>query len=230
MADNPENIRLPRLRDVIHDHPFFFYPYFLLLLFTAIAMGFYDYKEMFFSIHGLNAPFWDDFFYYGTYLGDGLLSFFVAAMLLFVRYRLAIAAGITFIITGIVAQLLKNFVFEGRHRPFRVLTEAPDFNVIEGLELHSYHSFPSGHTATGFAIFAFLALVIKRPPVSILCFLIAVMVGYSRIYLGQHFFVDVYAGSVVGVTCAILGYWFLEVKKPGKLLRKNWMEKSLLRN
>jgi membrane-associated phospholipid phosphatase len=40
-------------------------------------------------------------------------------------------------------------------------------------------------------------------PISILFFLLAIACGYSRLYLGQHFFADVYAGSIVGTLLSV---------------------------
>jgi membrane-associated phospholipid phosphatase len=54
-------------------------------------------------------------------------------------------------------------------------------------------------------------------------FLIAVVVAYSRVYLSQHFMMDITAGSVTGVVFTFAAFvWF------GKL-NKTWLENSILR-
>jgi undecaprenyl-diphosphatase len=61
-------------------------------------------------------------------------------------------------------------------------------------------SFPSGHTATTFA----LALVVAWhfPVWSVPLFLLAAVIGYSRIYVGVHFLSDVIAAAVIGLGSA----------------------------
>ena len=63
------------------------------------------------------------------------------------------------------------------------------------------NSFPSGHTmgAFGFCMLLHHLLPQKKWYVTIVLFLLAIGCGYSRIYLGQHFFSDVLAGSLIGV-------------------------------
>ena len=46
----------------------------------------------------------------------------------------------------------------------------------------------------------------KKKPLGILFFLLAVIVGLSRIYLSQHFFMDIYFGSIVGVVITSILY------------------------
>ena len=44
----------------------------------------------------------------------------------------------------------------------------------------------------------------------------AILVGYSRIYLSQHFFEDVYAGSIIGVVITIIVYFSInKINKSG---------------
>jgi len=76
--------------------------------------------------------------------------------------------------------------------------------------MHSSHSFPSGHTITAFAFFLALAFFTKRPAIHFLYFLLAVLVGYSRVYLSQHFAIDVLAGSFVGVSVTILCKFYFD--------------------
>jgi undecaprenyl-diphosphatase len=58
-------------------------------------------------------------------------------------------------------------------------------------------SFPSGHTATTFALATLLAC--QFPQWAPLLFLLATAVGYSRIYVGVHFVSDVVAAAGIGI-------------------------------
>lgn len=98
-------------------------------------------------------------------------------------------------------------------RPLLYFNKAEWMHLVEGQPEQYYYSFPSGHTAGAFAFYCFLSLLLpdKRRYLAILFFLLAMTVAYSRIYLSQHFYNDVYAGSIVGtVTCLCI---FLLLRK-----------------
>lgn len=63
-------------------------------------------------------------------------------------------------------------------------------------------SFPSGHTAASFAAAAALYAIDRRWGIA--AYLFAVLMGFSRLYLGVHFPTDVLAGAVIGVLMARL--------------------------
>jgi len=90
-------------------------------------------------------------------------------------------------------------------RPLGYFNKAEWMHLVEGQPEQYYYSFPSGHTAGAFAFYCFLSLLLPnggRQYFAVLFFVIAAAVGYSRIYLSQHFYNDVYAGSITGaVTC-----------------------------
>ena len=111
---------------------------------------------------------------------------------------------------------LKNLI--GRERPFQ---------KIEGLEIlchrpHDY-SFPSGHTAVSFAA-ATAVLLGGYKRLGALLLLYAVLVGFSRMYLGVHYPTDVIAGALIGASSA-LGVIFSD-KLIAKLRKKNPLFKS----
>jgi undecaprenyl-diphosphatase len=58
-------------------------------------------------------------------------------------------------------------------------------------------SFPSGHTATTFALATVLAW--HFPPAAIPLLLLAAVIGYSRVYVGVHFLSDVAVAAVIGI-------------------------------
>jgi undecaprenyl-diphosphatase len=63
-------------------------------------------------------------------------------------------------------------------------------------------SFPSGHTATTFALATVVAW--HFPHWAAPVFLLAVLVGYSRVYVGVHFVSDVVAAALIGTASAAL--------------------------
>lgn len=138
-----------------------------------------------------------------TNLGDGIVVLIlVVGYLLIQRRSLALKILATFLLSGLVVQVLKELFHAPRPRTFF----ADNFyqHFIEGVTHGGYASFPSGHTTTAFAVAAILSFNINRTWVCIISFWAAVLVGYSRIYLGQHFLEDVIAGIITGVTSSII--------------------------
>lgn len=67
-------------------------------------------------------------------------------------------------------------------------------------------SFPSGHTSNIFSL-AFLLSNFYETNIIItsILFLIAATVAASRLFLGKHYFIDVFAGGILGVLLTYLG-------------------------
>jgi undecaprenyl-diphosphatase len=64
------------------------------------------------------------------------------------------------------------------------------------------HSFPSGHTAVAFSAAGVLAAFVPRAAPAF--FVLAAAIGYSRIYIGVHWPLDVVGGAVIGILTALL--------------------------
>lgn len=118
------------------------------------------------------------------------------------KYFIAVVAGV--LISTILAQFLKRVVYPDELRPIGYLSEAFPVHQIAGVELKRVHSFPSGHTTTAFAMALIMAHIINRKFWSVLLPLMALLAGYSRIYLAQHFPTDILAGMCVGIFSAII--------------------------
>jgi undecaprenyl-diphosphatase len=70
----------------------------------------------------------------------------------------------------------------------------------------AYPSYPSGHSATAFAVAALLALAYRRRWITTLALISAALIAYSRLYLGHHYPSDVLAGSVLGTAVGAAAY------------------------
>lgn len=81
----------------------------------------------------------------------------------------------------------------------------PD-HLIEGarylIGLKKSMSFPSSHAANNAAIATLLT--VRYPRWKWIPIIIAILVSYSRVYVGVHFPVDVLGGVIIGIGCAIL--------------------------
>jgi membrane-associated phospholipid phosphatase len=107
---------------------------------------------------------------------------------------------------------MKRLVFDDYPRPSKFFEKNIDLHVIEGLELHSFFSFPSGHSSGAFAVFFILGMFSRNIWITVLCFMTAVFVALSRVYLMQHFLIDVYAGGIIGVVVSFIIYYIFERK------------------
>lgn len=75
-----------------------------------------------------------------------------------------------------------------------------NFTILEqAREAASGYSFPSGHTTTAFATFGSIAISERKRWVSVAAVLLAVLVGFSRMYIGVHTPADVFVGALTSL-------------------------------
>lgn len=188
----------------------FFLPYFLFLLFGVILQWQYSQADIFLFINARYHAGADFLFRYGTHLGDGLFYAAVILLLLFVRFQYALTALAAFLLSAGVAQGLKRLAFADAPRPKAFFEKSGQvLHWVEGVDVHLHNSFPSGHATTAFALFCLLALLSANKSWGWLLFALALLAAYSRVYLGQHFFGDIFAGSVIGVSTSVACYLLL---------------------
>jgi membrane-associated phospholipid phosphatase len=147
-------------------------------------------------------PAFDYLFQYLTYLGDGIIwvPLFIYTIVYKREFLVAIIAAL--IICTVLTHFLKRVVFPDELRPIGVLTT--QVRTIEGFTVHRVHSFPSGHTSTAFTLALLLAFRLAKTFWTFFFPVIAFFVGYSRVYLAQHFVTDVFAGALIGIVSAYL--------------------------
>ena len=166
----------------------------------------------------------DRLFITGTQLGEPIAYLVVIAGFILYRIRTALFTVATGAAVAVITGLLKIYFAEARPmRWFFDNFEATWHNLNlfdESMRNWGDTSFPSGHSASAFALFSFVSLNVRRPKLlfSVLCFLLATQVAFSRMYLLYHFLRDVTAGAFIGLLIAI-GMFFLQWKiAPGNRL------------
>jgi len=161
----------------------------------------------FLLINHIHAPVFDRFFILFTQVGNGL---FVVGLMIFLlikkKYKWTVQIGISFLFSGLLVQALKHLYQSPRPK---VYFGPGNIHEIQGITCTGLSSFPSGHTATIFALTTLLALYFTGRKSGLLFFWIAAMTGFSRIYLSQHFPIDVLGGSIAGVLTSLLVYMLL---------------------
>ncbi|HML05977.1 MAG TPA: phosphatase PAP2 family protein [Methanobacterium sp.] len=117
--------------------------------------------------------------------------------------KVAILGLIALFISNGIAYILKPLIAEPR--PFLALTNV-DLLTPES----EIYSFPSGHTTSSFAVATVIGLkysfMLKDKKYKLIYPLIAfaALIGFSRIYIGVHYPLDVVFGAIIGTICALL--------------------------
>ncbi|MEK9147293.1 MAG: phosphatase PAP2 family protein [Patescibacteria group bacterium] len=162
-------------------------------------------RDFLFSLH---TPFWDVFLNIITLFGEvkGFALFGIVALGIFLFYRKKDFL-LPFIVTIIGTEI---FVLIGKIFTDRIRPSGEEF------------SFPSNHAAIALALFGFVIYTLtnffhdRRKSETIynysislfiiICLLLIILIGFSRIYLGAHFLSDVIMGYIVA------GLWFILAK------------------
>ena len=144
------------------------------------------------------------FFKYGTHLGDGIFAAIIVALGFIYRIRFGVIGLLGLLSSSIITQFLKRQVFDDQLRPSKVFEQMADLHFIDGVNLHSNFSFPSGHSTAAFSTFFFLALIARKPILQVMLFSVGLLVAFSRVYISQHFFEDIYVGGIIGASFTFL--------------------------
>lgn len=146
----------------------------------------------------IRSPFLDTLIQLVTRLGEELIIFGVICLFYWcidkgIAYRL----GFTFFASGIAVQGLK--ITCCIPRPWVI---DPSFQIVESArEAATGYSFPSGHTQSATALYGTAAFITKKKWLKVIFVLLALAVGFSRMYLGVHTYFDV--GTALAITFAI---------------------------
>ena len=198
----------------------FLLPFTLWIVAGSVVIFMTDKEALHVGVNQFHHPIFDVFFKYTTYLGDGIFGAFIVLLGFVYRIRYGVIGLIGLAGSGLLTQLLKRQVFGDHFRPSAVLKHLSELHYVDGVELHAHFSFPSGHSTAAFAIFLLLAFIARDHRLQMLCFFIGLTVAFSRVYISQHFFEDIFVGSIIGTAITLLAIHFLQ--------HRAWGEKGLV--
>lgn len=213
------------MKQLLKENKYFLIPYLVTLIIGGILLIIYTKPELHILSNKYNSVFFDFFFKYTTSLGNGVMIAILFIILLFAKFRYAFAFLIIGLLTSAVVNILKKLVLDNIYRPSKYfeLYETYQLHFVDGVKLHSLQSFPSGHTGTSFNVFLTLAIITKNKFLKLTYFILAALVAYSRVYLSQHFMIDIVVGSIIAVILTLFIFnWFNNIDKM-------WLDKSIIR-
>ncbi len=182
-------------------------------------------QDLFFLLNGMHTDWLDPLMYYISKTLTWLPVFVLLLWILIKNFgwkSLVWLGGIALAIT-LADQVTSGFMkpFFERYRPSR----DPSFedglvHIVNGYKGGKY-GFASSHAANAFALATFLYLVLKDiVRYTGYLFVMAVLIAYSRIYLGVHYPADVIVGGAIGAVAGGASFWI------SRKLHDRWRLKS----
>ena len=196
----------------------FLIPTLILALSIALLLAIIPKGELHLLLCQPHTPFLDTIVPIFSDLVDWL-PYLVVVLLLFYRAGWATFLASNLLLSTLIVQPIKHLV--NAPRPLTWFAEnMPEVTLplVEGVRMNHWLSFPSGHTTTFFVLFFSISIILcaenirRKNILSLLCFLLATFGAYTRIYLSQHFALDVFAGILIASFTTILLYYFLVQK------------------
>ena len=177
----------------------FLLPFYLFLIAAFIAISITPKGNFELWLNGFHNEFFDQLFKEATFIGDGWFFFLVALFILISNIAQGLALGIIGGVVSLVSGICKHLFFANTPRPLTFIHDHSSIHLVDGVIPLYTNSFPSGHTMSAFALCFFVSILFKKKWFSTIMFFVALAVGISRMYLMQHFLLDVFAGSILGV-------------------------------
>lgn len=130
-------------------------------------------------------------------------------LFLFKNKKTSLIFAVSGILTLLLTHFFKKVIFKGMPRPVAFFDKGT-LHLIEGVKMAHWNAFPSGHTMAAFAIATVLIYTTTNFYLRLLYLLLAILAGFSRVYLSQHFMMDILAGSALGIFAGLLSVKIVE--------------------
>jgi membrane-associated phospholipid phosphatase len=200
------------IKDVLYRIRPFFILYLILLAACLTIKLLCSREAIFFTVNSWNQPWLDAIEPYVTDIGDGTTAVILSLVMLLFSYRSWLLLASSYAITSIAAQILKYIYIAPRPKLY-FASQWSRVHTVDGVYILEKYSFPSGHTVSAFSAALVITYLCKNKGWGIPALFVAIMVGYSRMYLTEHFYEDVLAGSAIGVFVTIFWLTWLDGKQ-----------------
>lgn len=216
------------MKKIIKENLSFIIVYLVFLIPSILLIIVFSKQQIHLTLNRYYSNFADFAFLYLTFLGSGLIAIILALILLLVKLRYFLITVLSFTSSSLVVQILKRIIFYDIDRPAEYFKNIVDLHLVAGQQILRHFSFPSGHSATIFAICFSLSYFIKNQYLKVVLAVIAILVAFSRVYLSQHFLIDIVFGSIIGVVFSIISILVID----NIFLKKNNIsfEENMLNN
>lgn len=163
--------------------------------------------EILYGLQEIRTPVLDFLVQAVTFLGEETVFMVVSIVILWCVDK---KWGFRFFFLGMIGNVLNQIMKAAFVTP-RPWVRDPNFAIVEtAREAATGYSFPSGHTMGAASLLGSVALFFKRRWVTVLCILLALMVGFSRLYLGVHMPEDVIVGLLVSLLLVLAMGWLFK--------------------
>ncbi len=167
-------------------------------------------RSLFHLINGVHSPFWDEVMW-GVSSKIAWIPIYALLLVMILRkfgwkQTLMIVGGIGIVILladQLSASVLKPWI--ARYRPCQLEAEMGVVHIVNN-KCGGLYGFVSSHAANFFGLATFLSLLFRNHKATIGLILAAMLVAYSRVYLGVHYPGDVLGGAMLGSLCGWVGW------------------------
>lgn len=199
--------------DIVHNNSFFYRLSLVLFVIIMLFLILFSRVDGFILLNSFHTPTLNQVFNSITFIGDGLFSIIVSFFILIFakkHTKLALIVMVAYLSSGIVAQIFKAIIYAPRPSLYFKLHEYKYYIDTFATSRAGANSFPSGHSASVFALVTVFSVYCKRKYISFCLIVIGILAGYSRIYLAHHFLIDVLAGMILGLLFGTLSLIWLD--------------------
>ena len=187
-------------------------------------------ESIFLFLNGLHNHFFDVFFWWATdavnYLPFHIIAILVVTWLAYREFGKKIWMALLFVVLTILFVTLTALLIEQsceliKHSVCRLRpTHNPDIaslvHVVNDYRGGKY-GFPSAHAGNTFGIAMFLYCAMRPQRWTVIFFVWAAIMSYSRIYLGVHYLSDILCGAALGT---LIGWGMAAVFRKIRLLSR----------
>ncbi|MBK8521866.1 MAG: phosphatase PAP2 family protein [Ferruginibacter sp.] len=197
---------MQKISIAINHHKIYFGGLLVILLAAMFFLIVNGKEATFISPNSYHPFFLNVFFVNYTFMGDGIFAVGLIALMFFYfkRKQAGLALLYSFLISGLAVQIIKNLI--NRSGTTLYFEAGTYLNVTTDIPLSELSGLPSGHTATVFALCTVMVFMLKNKNQQLLILMGALLAGYSRMYLAQHFLPDVIIGAMLGTAAGILAF------------------------